>query len=311
MTLGAGECRKSIRDRPIAARRNLCLVALGAGNGHMASRQGEVRGLVLRQSESGRLEALCRMAVLALAVVGSSGKLTLVNIGVAILTGRLFYFEDRLDPGRHMALVAGHFRVFTHQRVACGCVLFHPKCGRLESLYSMASHTIPAVFSADELSSVRVLVTVKAPGELQRLFEVSTVMAINALHRCVLSKQRVFCFGVVKVRRHPGFGDPLPSGRRMARFAPRLECSMMRVRVAVATFAERDSHQLHHLWIDWLGLVAFRACHSGVLPSQWEACFGVVEMTDLFPVIKVVALLALIAHSALVWVLVTGDAIGR
>lgn len=205
VTLRAGKRFESIGSWLPAAGWNSCLVTLGAGNRHMAPRQWEARGLMLRQGEGGRHEALSCVAILALALVGSGGELPFVYVFVAILTRRLLYFEHSLDPGRDVALGAGHFGVFALKRVAGGCVLFDSKCGAFESLHSMATGAIAAVLSPGELATVRVLVAIKAVGKFQRSLEVAAVMAINALYRCVLPEQRVLSLGMVKVCRYSGF----------------------------------------------------------------------------------------------------------
>jgi hypothetical protein len=308
VTLGASERLKSIRCGATAARRNPCLVALGAGGRHVSARQGKPRGLMLRQRKRGGLETLNGVAVFALAVVWGSGKLTFVNIGMAILASGFFDLVNCLNASGLVTFDACHFGVFPLQRIVRRSVLLHSKCRGFESLYSVASHAVAAVFSCGELATVRVLMTVEASGECDRPFEVPAVMAFNALHGRMFAEQGILCFGVVKVRCHFGLGNPLPSGCRMTGFAPRLKCSMMGIGVAVGTFAERNSDQLHRLWIAWLGLVALVARDPRVLPRQWKPGLGVVKMADFFPVVKFVALLALVAHSTLMWVLVAGNA---
>lgn len=199
VALRAGERLKSIGSGTLAAGRNLRLVAFDAGGGHVAARQGEPCGLMSCQREGGRRETLNGVAVLALVVVRSSGKLTLVDVGMTILASRFLDLVHRLDACGHMALGAGHLGVLALQGVACRCMLLDAKCGRLESVHGMAFHTITAVFSRGELASVRIFVAVQAPGESDWAFEVSTVMALRALHRGMFPEQRILCPGVVKM----------------------------------------------------------------------------------------------------------------
>ena len=90
-----------------------------------------------------------------------------------------------------------------------------------------------------------------------------------------------------------------------------MERTVVRVAVAVGAFAERDSHQLNQLRVACQGLVALFTCHAGMLARQCKTGFGMVKMADFFPVVKVVALLALFAKPSAVWVLVAAGASAR
>lgn len=152
-----------------------------------------------RQREGGRLKALRGMAVLTLVVERRPGKLALMDIGVAILASGFLDFVHRLDASGHMALGTGNLGVLSLQGVACRRVLLQSKCGRLESVYGMAFHTITTVFSGGELPPVRVLVAVQAPGECNWPFKVSVVVALYTSHCGMFPEKGILCFGVVKM----------------------------------------------------------------------------------------------------------------
>jgi hypothetical protein len=308
VALDAGERLKSIRGGPLAAGRNFCLVAFGAGNRNMAARQREGRSLMPRQREGRGLKAVYRVAVLTLVIVRSAGKLPFVGIGVAILTSRLLDFVDSFHTSGDVALVAGHLGVHALQGIVCCRVLLGPKGRGLESVNGMASHAVAAVFSCGELAAVWVLVAVHAPGESDWLFKVSAVMALRALNIGMFADEGILCSGVVELGAHFGLRNSLPTRRRMAGFTSGLECSVMRIAVAVRALAERNSHELHQLRILGLGLMALLARDAGMLTRQCEPGLGMVKMADFLPVVEVMTLFALVAQSPLVRILVTGGA---
>ncbi|HXH50710.1 MAG TPA: hypothetical protein VNM47_15315 [Terriglobia bacterium] len=164
-----------------------------------------------------------RVAVLTVVIVRKTGKLALVDIGVTILASRLPDFEYGLYASWYVALVAGHLGVFPLQGIGCCRVLLNPKSRGLESVNGMASDAVAAVFSCGELAAMLVLVTVHAPGECNRPFEVAALMALRALYCGMFPEKRILCPGVIELGADFGLRNSLPSRRRMAGFTSGLE----------------------------------------------------------------------------------------
>lgn len=120
VTAGAGKVLESVLHRN-RCRSGLGLhMALGARNRQVRSRERESRLLVTCQCKMRRLEPAHVVAVIALIQVWCAGELSLVNILMAILAGRLHNFvNDVLSLALgDVALVALDSRVLSFQGVS-------------------------------------------------------------------------------------------------------------------------------------------------------------------------------------------------
>lgn len=99
-----------------------------------------------------------------------------------------------------MAFAALNLDVFPLQWITGGVVLFHAKKRRLPAFHGMAFRAFTLFRPRFELAFVRIgLMAIRAVLERQRLFEISVDVALSATDRGVLSKQRIFGFGMVEL----------------------------------------------------------------------------------------------------------------
>jgi hypothetical protein len=274
----------------------------------MPAGQLKARLLMFRQGEGCRAIALEIVALLASVQVRSPGKLSLMLILVTVhALGELDAIESVL-PFRNMALRALHRGVFQDQRVGGGSVFLHSEGGGLESLYVVTGGALALVRPLDELPGVLVLVAVETVLERQRPLEVAAGMATQAVHRLVFPFQWILGLRVVETFVYRLQRNPLPAGRVVAGLAGLLrETAMMRIGVAVGAGVECQA-DIARLIIRPRRM-ALRARNLGVKPAQRITRLVVVELGDVLPVFKVVALLAVLSEAAAVFILVAVNAI--
>ncbi len=173
----------------------------------------------------------------------------------------------------------------------------------------MARRALARVGTLQELSIVRVLVAVRALGELQRLFEIAVDVAGRALHRLVFSFQGVLRLGVIEILAQ-SLGDALPSQGGMTSRARLLEAAVVRVLVTVVALAEGDA-LVPRLAVG-SGSVALLALDLLMLPGKRVARLRVIKfLRHTFPVIEIVTALAFLAEPSLVEIFVASGAGGR
>lgn len=80
------------------------------------------------------------------------------------------------------------------QGVGRGGMLLDAKGCRLETLHRVTGSTLTFVSPFDELAIVLVPVAVEASLKYQRFFEIATGVALQAIHRLVLTRERVLGF---------------------------------------------------------------------------------------------------------------------
>lgn len=170
----------------------------------------------------------------------------------------------------------------------------------------MARGALAGVGTFQELAVVRVLVAVGALGEFQRFFEIAIGMAGSALDRLMFAFERILGFGVIEILSQ-SLGDALPSQGGVAGGAGLLETAVMRILMAVVAFAEGKT-LVARLAIG-AGCMTLFALHLLVLSGERIAGLGVIEgLRDVFPVVEIVAGLALLTEASLVEILMAGAA---
>ena len=139
------------------------------------------------------------------------------------------------------------------------------------------------------------------------LFKVAIEVAGHAGHLLVFSEQRIFGLGVIEV---VAGQHVLPASGGVTDVAGLLKFALVRIDVAVVAlrklhvFVARGSARS-------VGLVALFAGYFAMQACEWIACLGMVEILSRFPAFDVMALGAIIAELALVWIVVAGRASRR
>jgi hypothetical protein len=143
------------------------------------------------QCESSWFETFQVMASFAAILMWSPGKLTPVNVFVAVLALCLHDFKERIfafGTFWQMTFVTSYLRMTALERVFGCCVVFYGKCRRFKTVHVVARRTFPAIWSPKELPLVRIFVTVHAFGKRHRRFKVPVRVAIAACHRRMLAQ---------------------------------------------------------------------------------------------------------------------------
>ena len=284
------------------------LVAFRAGDRHMGPCENEACVLMFCERKRGAVKVFYRVAILAAILIRRGSELLVVGVLVTIGADDEFHFVDGVFAGRCVALLARDGRVLSLQRIVRGGVFFHAKLRRLPAVHGVALRALPLAGPGLKLALMRIgSMAIRAPGELQRLLEISFGMAITATHLQMHPQQRVLCFRMVELRRHV---DLLPAACRVTGFAGSFEGSLMRVGVTVDAGIELDPRKLYGLF-GARGEVALFAGHLRVHPRQGIFRFGMIELLGLLPVRDIVAALAIRAELAFMDIPVAGDAVFR
>ena len=152
-----------------------------------------------------------------------------------------------------------------------------------------------------------VFVAVHAFRKLQRLFEISFGVALDAVDLRMLAEKREFRLRMVELLILRYF---LPPRSCVARLARLREGAMVRVVVAVAAFREGHSGK-SRLTAGHFQSVAFFAGNLRVQSGERESRFAVIEFLRCFPIHKVVALKTVLSELSFVRVLMARIAILR
>jgi hypothetical protein len=281
----------------------------------MSSRQHEACLLVLGQGESRWPIAVQRVALLTAVEIRSSGELSLVFVFVAVEAAREFDFIKCFPAFRDMALRTLYRGVLGFQRVSGRGVLFDTEFRGFEALYRVAGGAFSTVCTLEELPLVLVFMAIHTPLEGDRLFEITSAVALQAIDRLVLAKQGIPGSGMIKALIEGGCRDPFPPASVVARLAALLsKAAMVRVGMAVGTLGKGQANVSR--LVARSRRVTFLARHLGVHTGQRIARSGVVELPTLtdagnLPVVVVVALQTVLTQPALVLILVAGHAAVR
>ena len=249
-----------------------------------------------------------RVAAFALVVVGRGGKLVAVCIFVAIGAGRKLYLVNRVLASRDVALPAFNLDVFASQGITRSIVFPHSKQGRLPTFQVVAFRALALFRAALKLALVRIrLVAIVAVREWNLLLEVAVHMARHAGNLGVLANQRIFRFGMIKIKSGQ---HCLPTAGGVAGIAGFLEFPLVRVTMAGSagvelhiSIARRPARRIR--------LVTLFAGHFRMQAGKRVSSFGMVEIFGGLPVFYIVTLGAFVAELAFVRILVAGLANGR
>jgi hypothetical protein len=266
-------------------------MAIAAGHCHMAAGEGKARFLVAGQAECRRHQSLHRVAIVAAIEVRSAPKLPGMFIAMAISTAGELHLEHGVGAPGNVALGTAHRGVLALERIRGGRVFPQAESGRLEAFDGVAGCALTPINALGELSTMRIRpVTIHAFLKPERLLEVSSQVALHAVHGSVPTEKGKLGFGVVKVLAQRCRGNLLPSRSAVARLAGRFESSAMRIRVAIRAVAKGESG-VARLFV-FARKMALLASDFAMQTREWVASLGVVEPTDAngFPVVLVVTL---------------------
>jgi hypothetical protein len=304
----AGEVVEMIRrvfGSSFAARRYM---AFRTRYGEMSARQRVTRLLMQRNREGGRLKPPNRMTWFALVVVGGPGELAAVLVLVAVRALRKGDFVTRRGPCGNVAFVACYARVFSIQRIADRRMCLDVEERGLPSIHRVARGTLAFVRTGGKLAAVWIdRVAVRASREGNFFFEITSPVASEAIHFRMQSQQRIFGLGMIKRFIRRNFS---PSGRGVAGIAGLCECAVMRIRMAIAAFRERDSREASFASGLRRGVTSF-ACDLGMKASERISCLRVVKIPGGLPIREIVALQAVLSQLPVMNVVVAGNAILR
>lgn len=174
-------------------------MTFGTRHREMRSLQRKSAFLMLRDGVRGRLESRHDVALFTLALVGSRGKLPLVHIGMAIHAFGKSDLVARRCTGGKVAFRAGYLSVAAQKRVCGRRVRVHIEERRLPSIHVVARRAFSLVRPLGKLASVRIgCVAISAMRESDRLLEISSRVALQAVHLRMLAEQRIFRLRVVE-----------------------------------------------------------------------------------------------------------------
>lgn len=283
-------------------------MTFGTRHREMRSLQRKSAFLMLRDGIRGRLESSHDVALFTLALVGSRGKLPLVHIGMAIHAFGESDLVARRCTGGKMAFRAGHLSVAAQKRVCGRRVRVHIEERRLPSIHVVARRAFSLVRPLGKLASVRIgCVAISAMRESDRLLEISSRVALQAVHLRMLAEQRIFRLRVVESL---GLRNVLPSARGVARFAGLRKRAVMRIGMAIGALRERNAGE-SRLAVRRRGSMALRTGNLSVQAGQRVMGFRMIEIRRRLPIYEIVTLQTIRTQATVMDVLVARDAILR
>lgn len=300
---------------PVIGRRRLRLeisgqsMAVAAGNCHMASGKRKARLTVPGQAEGRRHQSLQGVAILAAIEVRGAPKLPGMRVAMTIGTALELQLEQGVGALGNVALGTGHRGMLALERIRGRRVFPQPESGRLEAFDGVTRCALAPIDALGELSTMRIRpVTIHAFLKGQRLVEVSSQVALHAVHGSVPTEKAELGSRVVKVLPQLCRGHLLPSRRAVARLAGRFESSAMRIRVAIRAAAKGESGVARLFVLP--RKMALLASDFAMQTGEGIAGFGVVEPPDAdgFPIVVVVTLQTVGTKLPLVLVLMAGGA---
>lgn len=169
----------------------LDFMTIRANNRNMRAGQRKSRGIVLRQSEQRRPEALHVVAILAAIFMWRRGELAFMNIRVASGTLHILDGKNCVCALRYVTLRAGDCCVLSFERIFCIRMLLHPECGRFEAIDGMAVGAFRAEAALGKLPVMWIgQMAINTLLKRNRSFEIVCFVAPFAGHDLMAAKQR-------------------------------------------------------------------------------------------------------------------------
>lgn len=169
----------------------LNFMTIRANDRNMRAGQRKSRGIVLRQSEQRRPEALHVVAILAAIFMWRRGELAFVNIRVASGTLHILDGKNCVGASRYVTLRAGDCSVLSFKRILCLRMLLHTECGRFEAVDRMAVGAFRAEAALGKLPVMWIgQMAINTLLKRNRSFEIACFVAPFAGHDLMTAKQR-------------------------------------------------------------------------------------------------------------------------
>jgi len=165
----------------------------------------------------------------------------------------------------------------------------------------VACRALDAARSPGKLTAVNVLMAIRTLLESERFFEIAALVTSEAIDALVFSDEGIPGFGVIEFLVYVLQRNPLPARSAVTGLAGLRKSSLMRIAVAVGAFAEHKAHVAR--LVIGTRCVTFLASDLGMQSGQGIFGFVVIELRNVFPILKVMALLAVRAEPPIVFVL--------
>jgi hypothetical protein len=185
-------------------------------------------------------------------------------------------------------------------------VLLHVELRGFEAIHRVTRGALSAARTLGELTVVNILVAIRAFLKGHRLLKVPSFMAGQALDALMLSGKGIFGLRVIEFLVYILKRNTLPPASVVTGLAGLGEAAFVRIGVAIGALTESKTNIAR--FVVSTGRVAFLASDLGVQSGQRIFSFVVIELRNVFPILEVVALLAVRAQSAIVFVFVAGRA---
>src|SRR5690348_5295196 len=191
MTGGAAPILKAVFYSAQLCSGFLNFMTIRANDRNMRACEGKSGGIVLRQSQQRRPEALHVVAILAAIFMWRRGELAFMNICMASGTLHILDGKNRVRAFRYVTLRAGHRSVFSFKRILCLRMLLHPECGRLEAVDGMTVGAFRAEVALGKLPAMWIgQMAINTLLKRNRSFEIACFVAPFAGHDLMTAKQR-------------------------------------------------------------------------------------------------------------------------
>ena len=191
MTGGAAPILKSVFYSAQLCSGFLDFMTIRANYRNMRAGQRKSRGIVLRQSEQRRPEALHVVAILAAIFMWRRGELAFMNICMASGTLHILDGKNRVRASRYVTFRAGDRCVLTFERILCLRMLLHPECGRFEVIDGMTVGAFRAEAALGKLPAMWIgQMAINTLLKRNRSFEIACFVAPFAGHDPMTAKQR-------------------------------------------------------------------------------------------------------------------------
>lgn len=191
MTGGAAPILKAVFYSAQLCSGFLNFMTIRANDRNMRACEGKSGGIVLRQSEQRRPEALHVVAILAAIFMWRRGELAFMNICMASGTLHILDGKNCVCAFRYVTLRAGDRCMLTFERILCLRMLLHPECGRFEVIDGMTVGAFRAEAALGKLPAMWIgQMAINTLLKRNRSFEIACFVAPFAGHDLMTAKQR-------------------------------------------------------------------------------------------------------------------------